>query len=298
MTDNDPTRVLRELRPQHDFFVGIDSDGCAFDTMEIKHKQCFIPNTINWWQLDPAREYAREAAEFVNLYSTWRGINRFPALIMVFDLLRERAEVRECRVDIPVAQALRDWIAHETRLGNAALQDAVRRSGDPILENALGWSEAVNRTVASVVSGVPAFPFVREALERTHAQADIMVVSATPTEALQREWHEHGLAHCTRAIAGQEMGTKAQHLELTAGGKYATGRVLMIGDAPGDLQAARTNDVLFYPIIPGNEAQSWRYLVEEALDRFFDGKYDRAYEAALIAEFEAVLPETPPWKRR
>jgi phosphoglycolate phosphatase-like HAD superfamily hydrolase len=298
MTSNDPAQVLRELQPQHDFFVGIDSDGCAFDTMEIKHKQCFIPNTIKWWQLDPVREYAREVAEFVNLYSTWRGINRFPALIMVFDLLRERAEVRECRVDIPTAQPLRDWIAHETKLGNAALRQAVRRSGDPILENALGWSEAVNRTIASVVSGVPPFPFVREALERTHAQADILVVSATPTEALQREWHEHGLARCTRAIAGQEMGTKAQHLELAAGGKYADRRVLMIGDAPGDLEAARVNGVLFYPVIPGNEAESWRRLFEEALGRFFDGEYDGAYEAALIAEFESVLPKTPPWKRR
>ncbi|MBU0638985.1 MAG: hypothetical protein KKB50_08985 [Planctomycetes bacterium] len=26
MTDNDPTRELRELQPQHDFFVAIDSD--------------------------------------------------------------------------------------------------------------------------------------------------------------------------------------------------------------------------------------------------------------------------------
>ena len=34
------------LEPQQQFLVGIDSDGCAFDTMEIKHKECFIPNII------------------------------------------------------------------------------------------------------------------------------------------------------------------------------------------------------------------------------------------------------------
>ncbi len=45
----DYARPLAELRPAHSFFVGIDSDGCAFDTMEIKHKECFIPNTIGHW---------------------------------------------------------------------------------------------------------------------------------------------------------------------------------------------------------------------------------------------------------
>ncbi|HIQ21582.1 MAG TPA: HAD family hydrolase, partial [Planctomycetes bacterium] len=27
-----------DLTPKHDYLVGIDSDGCAFDTMELKHK--------------------------------------------------------------------------------------------------------------------------------------------------------------------------------------------------------------------------------------------------------------------
>ena len=36
-------KPLADLQPQQPFFVGIDSDGCAFDTMEIKHKECFCP---------------------------------------------------------------------------------------------------------------------------------------------------------------------------------------------------------------------------------------------------------------
>jgi hypothetical protein len=95
MSAPDPAGALRDLTPQHSYFVGIDSDGCAFDTMEIKHKECFIPNIIAYWDLQPVSKYAREAAEFVNLYSKWRGINRWPALVMVFDLLAERAEVRK-----------------------------------------------------------------------------------------------------------------------------------------------------------------------------------------------------------
>ncbi len=70
-----------DLTPKNDFLVGIDSDGCAFDTMEVKHKECFIPAIVNHYNLAGVSKYAREAAEFVNLYSNSRGINRFPALI-------------------------------------------------------------------------------------------------------------------------------------------------------------------------------------------------------------------------
>ena len=59
---------MYEIQPTKEFLVGIDSDGCAFDTMELKHKECFIPNTIKYYNLQAISKYAREAAEFVNLY--------------------------------------------------------------------------------------------------------------------------------------------------------------------------------------------------------------------------------------
>ena len=96
----DPQTELRNLEPKRKFLVAIDSDGCAFDTMEIKHKECFIPNIIRCWDLQAVSKYARSAAEFVNLYSKWRGINRFPALTMVFDLLGDWPEVSRRRVEI------------------------------------------------------------------------------------------------------------------------------------------------------------------------------------------------------
>src|SRR5690554_7350250 len=108
-----PAQALHDFQPRHNFLVGIDSDGCAFDTMEIKHKECFIPNIIQYWDLQPVSKYARQAAEFVNLYSTWRGTNRWPALVMVFDLLRERDEVQRRGVTIPRAESLRAFIAQE-----------------------------------------------------------------------------------------------------------------------------------------------------------------------------------------
>ncbi len=294
--NEDPQAPLRALQPEHDFFIGIDSDGCAFDTMEIKQKECFIPNIILHWNLQAVSKYAREAAEFVNLYSAWRGTNRFPALVKTFDLLERRPEVRRRGVAVPKVRPLREWIERENRLGNPALIEAVERTGDPVLRRALEWSEEVNRTVARIVRGVPPFPFVRESLERMQPHADVVVVSATPAEALLREWEEHDLGRYTRLIAGQEMGKKSEHLQLAAGGKYAENHVLMVGDAPGDLRAARANEALFYPIEPGHEEESWERFYEEALDRFLSGTYAGEYEAERIASFQRLLPETPPWE--
>jgi phosphoglycolate phosphatase-like HAD superfamily hydrolase len=291
-------RPLRAMQPQHAFFVGIDSDGCAFDTMEIKHKECFIPNIIRYWGLQPVSKYAREAAEFVNLYSKWRGINRWPALIMVFELLRERPEVQQRHAAIPQGARIQEFIKSGLPLGNPALKELVQKTGDPELTQALAWSEAVNRTIEEMVKGVPPFPYVRESLEALTKVADIIVVSATPGEALVREWQEHDIAPYARVIAGQEMGSKKEHLQFAAKGKYPPGHILMIGDALGDLQAAQANGALFFPINPGDEDKSWERFYKEGRAKFLAGEFAGAYEAALIAEFDKLLPEVPPWKRK
>jgi len=293
---SNPQAPLKELIPKHDFLIAIDSDGCVFDSMEIKHKECFIPNTIKYWNLQAVSKYARAAAEFVNLYSKWRGANRFPALIKVFDLLREWPEVQKRNVEIPVAQPLRDWIERETKLGNPALIAEVEKTGDPVLKQVLDWSIAVNASVKDIVYGVPPFPLVRESLENISQWADIIVCSGTPGEALTREWEENDIAEYPRVIAGQEMGSKKEHLALVAG-KYPEGHVLMIGDAPGDMKAAKANGLFFYPINPGHEEESWERFHDEAAERFHEGGYTADYEAALIAEFDKLLPETPPWKK-
>ena len=294
--DSSPKDKLLAFRAQHTFFVGIDSDGCVFDTMEIKHKECFIPNIIKHWNLQAISKYARAAAEFVNLYSKWRGINRFPALTRALELLRDWPEPMRRGAKLPDWAPLQKWIDSGATLGNPALEAEVAKSGDPVLKRTLDWSKAVNKAIAEMVEGVPPFPFFRESVEKLSKKADIICVSATPGEALEREWREHDIARYAAVIAGQEMGSKKEHLKLAAGSKYEKDHVLMIGDAPGDLAAARANGALFYPINPGHEDASWERFLNEAADRFFNGTYAGEYEAKLIAEFEKLLPETPPWK--
>ena len=291
---SDPAQVLRDFQPKHDFFIGIDSDGCVFDSMEIKHKECFAPMFVKHHNLQAVSKYAREVWDFVNLYSKTRGANRFPALTRALNLLRDRPEVQARNVNVPSYPALDEWMERETKLGNATLAAEVE-GGNEGLAHIKVWSDGVNEQVADIVHGVPPFPLLRQTLEKALSQADMMVISQTPCDALEREWAEHDISKFVEIIAGQEMGTKTEHLKFAAVDNYAAEKILMIGDAPGDHKAAKANGVLFFPILPGREEDSWERLHGEALDRFFAGTYAGEYEEKLFAEFDGCLPENPSW---
>jgi phosphoglycolate phosphatase-like HAD superfamily hydrolase len=294
MSDNPLDRFAKK----YEFLIGIDSDGCAFDTMEIKHKECFIPAFIKHMMLQPVSKYVREACEFVNLYSKWRGANRFPAYLKALDLLEVRSEVQARGARIPRLQGLRDWVKRESKLGNPTLNAEVARTADADLQRTLGWSVAVNEAIDAMVCNIPPYPYVRQSLEKLGAVADLIVCSATPQDALAREWAEHGIDRHVAAICGQEIGSKQEILERACREGYGPHRVLMIGDAPGDLKAARGAGALFFPINPGHEEASWERFFKEGCDRFLAAAYAGSYEEQLVTEFDRYLPEEPPWAPR
>ena len=244
---------LKNLKPEHDFFIGIDSDGCVFDTMEVKQKEFFIPNAIKYFDLFPVAKILRETWEFVNLYSCHRGVNRFPALLKVFELLEERCEIQESGFTLPNLLSLETWLKDETRLSNTTLRIYYQSNPDHNLEKVLRWSEVVNKDISEWLHNIPPFPEASVAISKLSSIADSIVVSQTPFEALDREWKEHKVRSLVRILAGQEHGTKAEHIKLAAKDKYADDKILIIGDALGDLDAARSNSVLFFPVIPGKE---------------------------------------------
>ena len=288
---------LKALPKKHDFFIGIDSDGCVFDSMEIKHKECFCPAFIKHFGLQPASKYAREVWDFVNLYSRYRGCNRFVAIQTTHRLMSEWNVFAARGLKISNIPSLDAWLKEETRLGNPALEAKVKATNDAALAKVLAWSKEVNQRVEDLVSNVPPFPMMRESLEKIRVKADVIVVSQTPVEALLREWKEHKIDHLVNYIAGQEAGTKSEHILYATGGRYASEKMLKIGDAPGDLKAARDNNALFFPIVPGKEEASWKRFYEEGSERFFNGTFAGSFQQELLGEFNAALPEKAPWQK-
>ena len=178
-------------------------------------------------------------------------------------------------------------MARETKLGNPALEKAVAETGDPDLKQALDWSRgrqrgdrrhgprraAVSRTSASAWSASPARPTCSSCSPRPTRRSKPNGRSTT--------WR----ATCV-AICGQEVGTKKE--SLAAAKKYPPNHALMIGDAPGDYKAAVANNCLFFPINPGDEEASWKRLLDEGIDRFFDGTFAGDYQKQLLDEFDTL----------
>jgi phosphoglycolate phosphatase-like HAD superfamily hydrolase len=300
MTDT-PLHSLQAFFPSKDFLVCIDSDGCVFDTMGIKQRECFCPWMIAYFNLQPVAEAARECKVFADLFSKTRGANRHVTVKRILtELLPLHPQVKARGFQVPKYPHYFAWVDDpESHLSNEGLQRAIDRAetaeARTELEHVLAWSERVNRSVSEIVKGIPPFPKVRDCLERLSEQADVVVVSATPIEALEREWNEHCIAHFARLICGQEQGTKTEHIRWTAR-HYPDSHVLMVGDAPGDLEAARANAALFYPVIPGKEDASWEAFHREGIARFLEERYAGDYEAHLIEWFDRNLPENPPWE--
>jgi len=216
------------------------------------------------------------------------------------ELLPSHPMVKARGFDVPRFPHYGAWVKDPASLlSDEGLDRAIGQAATPAaraeLERVRTWSRRVNELISEVVRGVPPFPPLRACLEKMRRSADVIVCSATPTEALVREWEEHDIARYVRAIAGQEMGSKAQHLQRATAGKYARDRVLMIGDAPGDLKAARAAGALFYPVNPGSEGESWQRFHDEVFERFLGGRYAGEYEATLVAQFDRCLPEHPAW---
>jgi phosphoglycolate phosphatase-like HAD superfamily hydrolase len=300
MTETDPAQPLKEFKPRTEFLVGLDSDGCVFDTMGIKHRECFCPWTIGQFGLQPVARAARECKEFADLYSKTRGANRFQTLKRILaELLPAHPAVKTRKFKVPQLPHYFAWADDPgSTLSSEGLKQVIRTATPEAkreFEMVLAWNERVNWAIKKIVKNISPFPLARETLQKMQGRADVIVVSATPGETLAREWNEHDLAQYVSLIAGQEMGTKAQHLRHAARGRYAENHVLMIGDAPDDLKAARANNALFFPITPGLEDESWRRLHGEAMERFFRGQYAGAYEKKLVDEFDRRLPEKPAW---
>ncbi|MCG8480763.1 MAG: HAD family hydrolase [Spirochaetales bacterium] len=275
------------------FMVCIDSDGCAFDTMEIKHRQVFIPQAIRSLALQDIADEYRTVAERVNLYSRSRGANRFEALVMCLDLLRSTPSLVH---RLPDPAPLKAFTASGRPLSHDSLcaymdETTIDGEGGRLLRAVADWSAESNRIIAEIVVDNSPFPFVAESLEATHRFANTMIVSATPTSALESEWGAAGLLTHIDTIGGQEHGPKKEQLARALEAGFRPENTIMLGDAPGDHEAAKENGVMFFPIVPGSERASWRRFAEEGLARFRNGAYGGSYQEELTAMFYRVLDD-------
>lgn len=277
-------RTGNDFKAKREFLICVDSDGCAMDTMDIKHKECFGPCMVDEWGLGEWREPILKRWDEINLYQKSRGINRFKALALIL------TEIDHNYTRIEDLDSLVYWADQAKELSNKSLEAEAEKLDSLCLNKALEWSRAVNEKINALPDEAKKpFAGVREALEELHRYGDIAIVSSANRQAVLDEWEKEHILEFTDVVMAQDCGSKAHCIETLKKQGYAEDHILMVGDAPGDLQAARKNHVLFFPILVGQEAESWSELKSRGLRAFLDGSYKGAYEEEKEKAFQKNL---------
>lgn len=109
-----------------DYLVCVDSDGCAMDTMDVKHEKCFGPKAVEVWELYDIEAPFLETWMNINLYTRTRGINRFKGLVKTFETLADQG------YDIPRLMKVKEWTETTKELSNPSLEKEIEK---PVMKN-------------------------------------------------------------------------------------------------------------------------------------------------------------------
>ncbi len=264
--------IFDTFQRKHDYLVCVDSDGCVMDTMNCKHFHCFGPCMVAEWGLEAWKDEILDRWNVINLFSMTRGINRFKGLAMAL------GEIHVKYRPIEGIEALQHWADTAPALSNDGVTKAIAEATDPaakaVFEKALRWSKAVNAAIVELDEALKVpYNGAKEGLAAAHGFADVAMVSSANRDAVEEEWGKFGLLEHTDIVLAQDIGSKAACIAEMLKFGYDPDKVLMIGDAPGDSDAAEKNGVHYYPILVNHEKESWDEAIAVAYGKLLSGTY-------------------------
>lgn len=276
-------KAINEFKKTKELLICIDSDGCVLDTMEIKHMRCFGPCLVHEWGLSEYREEIVRLWRKINLLSKDRGVNRFVGLGKVLE------DINDNYFRVEGLAGYQEWVKNAKELSDQSAAKAYEETGNPCIKKALEWSELVNQSLMMVsMSKKQPFDGAEEAVRLSSEYADVAIATAANGAEIKKEWKNLDILKYADVLTSQENGTKARCLKALVEKGYEPQHVLMLGDAPADLEAAKAVGALFYPILAYQERESWEEF-PEALKRFREGTYAGEYQDKKIQEFEENL---------
>ena len=241
--------------------ICIDSDGCAVNSMEIKHRKAFATELVKTFGLEKMEDIVRKHWMRINLYSKTRGFNRFLTLDMTFDALK-----KDKLIDYDTSE-LKKWIGTADALSNDSLYSYLKVNYNQFLENVYKWSLDFNKAISEIPEEeISAFPLCRESMADAYSHFDIVVMSSANYSAVEKEWKRLGMIQYVKKIFCQENGSKTDCLKQCIEIGYRPENMIMCGDSPGDYDAATTTKVSFFPILVGSEVNSWGLFREKVVN--------------------------------
>ena len=279
--------IFDSFERKHDYLVCVDSDGCVMDTMNCKHFNCFGPCMVTEWGLEEWKDEILDRWNVINLFSMTRGINRFKGLAMAL------GEIDQKYKPITGIAALQHWADTAPALSNDGVAKAAAEAADAdaklVFEKALSWSKAVNASIVELPEELKVpYDGAKEGLAAAHQFADVAMVSSANRDAVEEEWGKFGLLEHTDIVLAQDIGSKAACIAAMLKFGYDLDKVVMVGDAPGDCDAAEKNHVHYYPILVNHEKESWDEAIAVAFGKLQAGEYAE-YGAEMKKKFLANL---------
>lgn len=267
------------------YLLCFDSDGTVMDTMTVKHVEAFGPRLFDAFpSLARRREEILAEWNRFNLYSSTRGVNRFLGLASILRFASSRYGI-----SFPGLEEYESYVETASSLSASSIEEGAKKAKNPeIFFKALLWSDLVNASIRQLPKS-HAFAEAKDTLLALSSFADLLGVSSANPEAVKAEWEEEGLASLFLDIYCQDVGTKEDIIAKALSLGYAKEDVVMVGDALGDLSAAESNGVGFFPIIPSKENASWTLLREEAAPLIARGEYRGNKEREYVSSFHEFL---------
>lgn len=263
----------------------VDSDGCAIDSMESKHRECFGPALIDTLGLINMQEEVMDLWLHINLYSKWRGINRYQGFWQMIMTLKKRYPKQE----LSMYDAFGHWVETTHMFSMDALKQEMEKNHDLGMKKVHGWSRDVNNRIETMQKKSKLFEHVQPCLRAMSKHADIFVVSSANHDAIDKEWKALGIAPFVQLIGGQEYGKKEDFIKGLIEQGYDANQALMIGDAPGDMRAAAQNHIRFYPIQPQDEGWSWRMLKDKIFEELLYNHDDSKDYLEAVKRYKITL---------
>ena len=264
--------IFDTFERKHDYLICVDSDGCVMDTMNCKHFHCFGPCMVTEWGLEEWKTEILDRWNVINLFSMTRGINRFKGLAMALKEIDGKYK-KITGIDVLVR-----WTETAPALSNDAVAKAIEDAADAdaklIFQKTLAWSKAVNTAIVALDENLKVrFAGAKEGLAAAHCFADVAMVSSANRDAVEEEWGKFGLLNDTDIVLAQDVGSKAACIAAMLKFGYDPAKVLMVGDAPGDCDAAKKNNVQYFPILVNHEKESWDELIAVGYEKLRSGEY-------------------------
>ena len=249
----------------HPACIAVDWDGTCKDTMVPKWTRGFnlaVPDV--WPDLKPHQKAIDEVCYRVNIADPeTAGIQRFVALRVMMGLWREMA------LPVPDLERFFRAVEHVEARGETHGVETYRtyqaRFGYD--DSPLRWSDLSDAHIAEASRSARVFEHVEATLSAAAAKADLVVVSASKTDAVRRDLIDHQMADLFKALCAQDFLPKSGILGGLAK-KYP--RVLFMGDTQHDVRAAAPHGVPVYLVRTGDEDASWA-VAGPVLDRFIAG---------------------------